>query len=105
MDNILEIMSPEERAAFSLCALYESAGYQKYRMSKFEEYALYVQNKDFLVSEDVHTRIRQFRFRKYRLVKSADEPLKVFYNFGYGLEKERDIAQYDTGKDCYLFDL
>ncbi|MBR2325595.1 MAG: ATP phosphoribosyltransferase regulatory subunit [Clostridia bacterium] len=55
MDNILSIMSSEERAAFSLCALYESAGYQKYRMSKFEEYALYVQNKDFLVSENVIT--------------------------------------------------
>ncbi len=55
MDNILAIMSAEERAAFSLCALYERAGYQKYRMSKFEEYALYVQNKDFLVSENVIT--------------------------------------------------
>ncbi len=55
MDNILSIMSAEERAAFSLCALYEDAGYQKYRMSKFEEYALYVQNKDFLVSENVIT--------------------------------------------------
>lgn len=33
--------------------------------------------KDFLASEDVHTSIRQFQFRKYRLVKSAtDEPLK-----------------------------
>lgn len=55
MDNILSILSPEERAAFSLCALYENAGYSKYRMSKFEEYALYVQNKDFLVSENVIT--------------------------------------------------
>ena len=55
MDNILSIMSSEERAAFSLCALYEEAGYKKYRMSKFEEYALYVQNKDFLVDESVIT--------------------------------------------------
>lgn len=55
MTDILSIMSPEERAAFSLCAIYEGAGYQKYRMSKFEEYALYVQNKDFLVSESVIT--------------------------------------------------
>ena len=55
MIDILSIMSKEERAAFSLCALYEDAGFQKYRMSKFEEYALYVQNKDFLVSENVIT--------------------------------------------------
>lgn len=55
MNDILSIMSDEERAAFLLCAIYESAGYKKYRMSKFEEYALYVQNKDFLVSESVIT--------------------------------------------------
>ncbi len=55
INNILSIMSAEERAAFSLCALYEAAGFKKYRMSKFEEYALYVQNKDFLVSENVIT--------------------------------------------------
>ena len=55
MNDILSIMSAEERAAFSLCAIYEGAGYKKYRMSKFEEYALYVQNKDFLVSESVIT--------------------------------------------------
>ena len=55
MTDILSIMSKEERAAFSLCALYEDAGFKKYRMSKFEEYALYVQNKDFLVSENVIT--------------------------------------------------
>ena len=55
MNDILSIMSDEERAAFLLCAIYENAGYKKYRMSKFEEYALYVQNKDFLVSESVIT--------------------------------------------------
>ena len=55
MNDILSIMSNEERTAFSLCAIYEKAGYKKYRMSKFEEYALYVQNKDFLVSESVIT--------------------------------------------------
>ena len=55
MNDILSIMSDEERAAFLLCAIYEDAGYKKYRMSKFEEYALYVQNKDFLVSESVIT--------------------------------------------------
>lgn len=55
MNDILSIMSSEERAAFLLCTIYENAGYKKYRMSKFEEYALYVQNKDFLVSESVIT--------------------------------------------------
>ncbi len=36
-----------------LCALYDSFGYDKYKMSKFEEYELYVRNKGFLVSESI----------------------------------------------------
>ena len=35
--------------------LYESYGYTRYKMSKFEEYDLYVRNKDFLVSDSVIT--------------------------------------------------
>lgn len=38
-----------------LCALYERAGYRKYRMRKFEEYSLYLENKNFLASEHVIT--------------------------------------------------
>ena len=36
-----------------LCTLYGDAGYRKYRMRKFEEYSLYLENKNFLVSEHV----------------------------------------------------
>ncbi len=36
-------------------ALYSEYGYELYKMSKFEEYGLYAQNKDFLVSENVIT--------------------------------------------------
>lgn len=36
-----------------LCALYRGAGYRKFRMRKFEEYSLYLENKNFLVSEHV----------------------------------------------------
>ena len=35
--------------------LYRSYGYQNYAMSKFEEYELYLQNKDFLISDRVLT--------------------------------------------------
>ncbi len=38
-----------------LRGVFERAGYRRYRMSKFEEYDLYAQNKDFLVSENVLT--------------------------------------------------
>lgn len=45
----------EERALFSLRALYESYGYCRYKMSKFEEYDLYVLGRDSLISEGVIT--------------------------------------------------
>lgn len=40
---------------YSLKSLYESYGYSHYKMSKFEEYELYVRNKSFLVSDHVIT--------------------------------------------------
>ena len=45
----------EERAAFALRAMYQKYGYLPFKMSKFEEYDLYVRNKDFLVSDGVIT--------------------------------------------------
>ncbi len=45
----------DERAVFSLRSLYSAYGYSCYKMSKFEEYDLYVRNKDFLVSDSVIT--------------------------------------------------
>ena len=45
----------EERVLFQLRALYQKYGYAQYKMGKFEEYDLYVRNKDFLVSDGVIT--------------------------------------------------
>ena len=44
-----------ERAIYTLRQLYESFGYTQYKMSKFEEYDLYVRNKSFLVSDHIIT--------------------------------------------------
>ena len=55
MSNLLSVLSKEEYVSLSLRALYSGYGYEKFRMSKFEEYDLYVKNKDFLVSESVIT--------------------------------------------------
>lgn len=49
------ILKNEERIAYALRALYQRYGYRSYKMSKFEEYDLYVQNKDFLVGDGVIT--------------------------------------------------
>lgn len=46
-------MSIEERAQMQLHALYRRYGYSRYKMDKFEEYELYLQNRDFIDSEDI----------------------------------------------------
>lgn len=48
-----KILKPDERAACVLRSLYRNLGYCQYKMSKFEEYALYIRNKDFLVSDGI----------------------------------------------------
>ena len=50
-----KFLANEERAVFALRALYQGYGYVPFKMSKFEEYDLYVRNKDFLVSDRVIT--------------------------------------------------
>ena len=49
------ILKTEERAVFTLRSLYRRYGYTPYKMSRFEEYDLYVRNKDFLVSDKIIT--------------------------------------------------
>ena len=49
------LLRKEERVIFTLRKLYRDHGYEKYKMSKFEEYDLYSRNKDFLVSDGVIT--------------------------------------------------
>ncbi len=49
------VLKREEKAVFALRGLYQKFGYAQYKMSKFEEYDLYVRNKDFLVSENIIT--------------------------------------------------
>ena len=49
------VLKMEEQAVFALRSLYRKFGYAQYKMSRFEEYDLYVRNKDFLVSDEVIT--------------------------------------------------
>lgn len=49
------LLKNEEKAVFNLRSLYGKYGYMPYRMSKFEEYELYMRNKDFLVSDRIIT--------------------------------------------------
>lgn len=113
MDNILNVLTAEERIYLSLRALYSDYGYKKYRMSKFEEYDLYAKNKDYLVSESVIT----FTDTDGKLLalkpdvtlsivknsKEIDGTLKVYYNenvyrISKGTKTFKEIMQ--TGLEC-----
>ena len=48
-----KILKNDERAVYKLRSLYRKYGYMPFKMSKFEEYELYVRNKDFLVSDRI----------------------------------------------------
>lgn len=48
-------LKKEEEAVFLLRSLYEKYGYAQFKMNKFEEYDLYVRNKDFLISDSIIT--------------------------------------------------
>ena len=50
-----KLLKGEEIAIYKLRSLYGKYGYLPYKMSKFEEYDLYVKNKDFLISDSVIT--------------------------------------------------
>ena len=76
----------EERVTLALRSLYRRYGYQQYRMSKFEEYDLYLQNKSFLVSDNIIT----FNDSHGRLMAlKPDVTLSIVKNAGLrrGLQK------------------
>ena len=51
-DNILK---PEERITFALRSLYHESGYTPFKMSRFEEYDMYVRNKNFVGNSNIVT--------------------------------------------------
>ena len=51
----INVLKNDEKAIFSLRELYRKYGYSQFKMSKFEEYDLYVRNKNFLVSDNIIT--------------------------------------------------
>ena len=83
MDKCLK---KEERAILVLRKLYQSFGYLPYKMSRFEEYDLYVRNKDFLVSDQVIT----FSDRSGKLLAlKPDVTLSIIKNAGKSSDTQR----------------
>ena len=55
MDLNLQSYRIEERAVFQMRQLFEQFGYQRFKMSRFEHYDLYIRNRDFLLSDRMIT--------------------------------------------------
>ncbi len=118
----------EDRLARSLRTLYRQFGYSHYRMSKFEEYELYVQNKDFIGSSgiisftDTDGRLLALKpdvtLSIIKSLRRSKETQKVFYNENVyrtsngtgtfrespqcGLECIGEIGPYDICEVLYL---
>lgn len=50
-----QVLRKEEQYILKMRGLYELYGYKKYKMSKFEHYDLYLENKSFLASNNIVT--------------------------------------------------
>ena len=108
------VLTNEEKISFALRSLYHRRGYAPYRMSRFEEYELYMKNKDFLRSPQVITftdtngKLMALKpdvtlsiVRAWR--PAADEAQKVYYDENVYRVSEsagafREIRQ--TGVEC-----
>lgn len=51
----MNIFTKNETDLFELCSLYESYGYKRYKMNKFENYDLYIEYRNFLTTENIIT--------------------------------------------------
>ena len=102
------IWKNEAQVGFALKDLYRCYGYIPYKMSRFEEYDLYVRNKDFLVSDQIIT----FSDRSGRLlalkpdvtlsiVKNAPEEPGVVQKVYYHENVYRDYREIpQAGLEC-----
>ncbi|MCI7018753.1 MAG: ATP phosphoribosyltransferase regulatory subunit [Clostridiales bacterium] len=118
-----QIWRNEEQAVFALRGLYQRYGYAPYKMSQFEEYDLYVRNKDFLISDKIITfsgeggKLMALKPDvTLSIVKNApEEPgvvQKVYYSENVyrdyreimqaGLECVGDLTQYDIAEAVLL---
>lgn len=52
-DNPMKIFTESEEIIYKLRELYEKYGYRRFKMSKFEEYAFYMEYKKFLTTQNI----------------------------------------------------
>lgn len=84
------VMTPAEQTVSKCAKLYTDYGYRRFLMNKFEDYALYAENKSFLVDDRLLTFTDGGKLKALKpditlsivknLAKDQHLPLKVFYN-------------------------
>lgn len=80
------ILKNNEKSLLALRNLYQNYGYIQFKMNKFEEYDLYVKNKDFLISDNIIT----FTDTNGKLMAlKPDVTLSIIKN----LKEETDLIQ------------
>ena len=97
-----QVLKNNEKAMFALRELYGMYGYSRFKMSKFEEYDLYVGNKNFLISDNVIT----FTDRGGKLMAlKPDVTLSIVKNSkiipGYVEKVYYDENVYRPSGDCF----
>ena len=128
MNPASNVLSPGEQVVYRLRELYRRHGYKPYKMSQFEPYDLYAENKRFLVSENVITFTGldgtllalkpDVTLSIVKNFKETDARCKVYYNEAVyradaegqafreimqtGLEYLGDVDRYATGEVCSL---
>ena len=114
MNIDINVLKNDEKAIFTLRTLYQKFGYKQYKMSKFEEYDLYVRNKNFLVSDNIITftdtdgKLMALKPDvTLSIIKNTDDSAgkvqKVYYNenvyrVSKGTESYKEIMQ--AGLEC-----
>ncbi|MBR5922458.1 MAG: ATP phosphoribosyltransferase [Clostridia bacterium] len=107
-----KVLQKSEKITFALRELFVNRGFERYRMSKFEEYDLYAKNKDFLISDNVITFTEGGRLMALKpdvtlsIIKNgkdSDGFRKLYYNenvFRFSKESGvfREMAQ--VGVEC-----
>ena len=83
-------MTPAEQTIARCAELYAQYGYRRFTMNKFEDYALYAENKNFLVDDRLLTFTDGSRLKALkpditlsivkRLAAKPELPLKAYYN-------------------------
>ena len=107
------LLRSDEKTVFKLRSLYKKFGYTQFKMSKFEEYELYVQNKNFLISDHIITFTENGRLMALKPdvtlsiiknIKDRSEGVqKLFYNenvyrISKGNQSYKEIMQ--VGLEC-----